>query len=104
MNVKNAVLSMAGALLLFTVAPRIASTYSARSYAQQDTAEKIKTFSGTILKNGDKFVLSDRASKIDYVLDDAKKASQFEGRKVKVTGTVDVASNTIHVNEIEEIA
>jgi uncharacterized protein YdeI (BOF family) len=103
MNMKNTLLSMAGALLLFTAAPRMASTCFARPYVQQDTAEQIKTFSGTILKNGDKFVLRDRASKIDYVLDDAKKASQFEGKKVKVTGTVDVASNTIHVNEIEEI-
>ena len=103
MNMKNAMLSMAGALLLFTVAPRIASTYSARPYAQQDTELRMKTFSGTILKNGDKFVLSDRASTIDFVLDDAKKASQFEGKKVKVTGTVDVASNTIHVKDIEEV-
>jgi Protein of unknown function (DUF5818) len=101
---KKTLLSMAGALLLFTFAPRMASNFSARTYTQQDTEQKTKTFSGTILKNGDRFVLSDRASKIDYLLDDAQKASQFEGKKVKVTGTVDVASNTIHVSEIEEIA
>ena len=101
---KKALLSMAGALLLFTVAPRMTSTFSTQTYQQQDTEQKMKTFSGTVLKNGDKFILSDRASKIDYILDDAEKASQFEGKKVKVTGTVDVASNTIHVSEIEEIA
>jgi len=102
---KNALLSIVGALLLFTVAPRLASNYAARQYAQQqDTEQKAKTFSGTVLKNGDKFILSDRASKIEYILDDAEKASQFEGKKVKVTGTVDVASNTIHVSQIEEIA
>jgi hypothetical protein len=38
------------------------------------------------------------------MLDDAQKASQFEGKKVRVTGTVDVASNTIHVETIQEIA
>ena len=38
------------------------------------------------------------------MLDDARKASQFEGKKVKVTGTVDTASNTIHVESIEEAA
>ena len=101
---KNALLSIAGALLLFTIAPRLASKYATREYAQQSTEQKAKTFSGTVIKNGDKFVLSDRASKIEYILDDAEKASQFEGKKVKVTGTVDVASNTIHVSQIEEIA
>lgn len=101
---KIAFLYMAGALLLFTVAPRIVSTYSARTYEQQDTEQKTKTFSGTIIKDGDKFVLRDTASKLSYVLDDAEKASKFEGKSVKVTGTVDVARNTIHVEVIQEIA
>ncbi len=102
---KMALLSIAGALLLFTAAPRLASTYSAsaQQHAQPDNERKTKTFSGTIVKDGDKFLLSDKASKLSYVLDDAEKASRFEGKKVKVTGTVDVASNTIHVDEIEEI-
>ena len=103
---KKALLTSAGVLLLFTVAPRVASTYSAsvQHRAQPDREGKTKTFSGTILKDGDRFILSDKASKLSYVLDDAEKASRFEGKKVKVTGTVDVASNTIHVDEIEEIA
>jgi hypothetical protein len=37
-------------------------------------------------------------------LDDAQKAGPYEGKKVKVTGTVDVASNTIYIQTIEEIA
>jgi uncharacterized protein YdeI (BOF family) len=61
-------------------------------------------FSGTVVKSGDHFILSDAANKLSYVLDDAQKASQYEGKKVKVTGTVDVAGNTIHVQTIEEIA
>ena len=102
---KMALLSIAGALLLFTAAPRVASKYSAsaRQYAQAGNERDTKTFSGTIEKDGDRFILSDKASKLSYVLDDAEKASRFEGKKVKVTGTVDVASNTIHVAEIEEI-
>ena len=101
---KIAFLYMAGALLLFVAAPRIATTYSARAWEQQDTERKTKTFSGTIIKDGDKFLLRDTASKLSYVLDDAEKASKFEGKNVKVTGTVDVASNTIHVDMIQEIA
>jgi hypothetical protein len=49
-------------------------------------------------------VLSDAGTKTSYVLDDAQKASPYEGKKVKVTGTVDVANNTIHVETIQEIA
>ena len=71
---------------------------------QQQSKQKTKIFSGTIVKNGDNFVLSDAANKLSYLLDDAEKASQFEGKKVKVTGTVDVASKTIHVESIQEIA
>ena len=103
---KKALLSTAGALLLFTVSPRLACTYfaSAQPQAQPDNERKTKTFSGTIVKDGDKFILSDKASKLSYLLDDAEKASRYEGKTVKVTGTVDAASNTIHVANIEEIA
>jgi uncharacterized protein YdeI (BOF family) len=72
--------------------------------AQQKPETQSKIFSGTIVKNGDTYVLSDAGTKISYVLDDAKKASPYEGKKVKVTGTVDVANNTIHVETIQEIA
>jgi len=48
--------------------------------------------------------LRDTASKLSYILDDGEKASKFEGKNVKVTGTVDVTSNTIHVEVIQEIA
>jgi len=37
------------------------------------------------------------------MLDDQGKASRFVGKHVKVTGAVDVTSNTIHVETIEEI-
>ena len=101
---KKFMLSMAGALLILTAVPKIALATSPPASMQQQSKEKTKIFSGTIVKNGDNFILSDSASKIAYVLDDAEKASQFEGKKVKVTGTVDVASNTIHVESIQEIA
>ena len=104
MNVKRIMLSVTGSLLIFTAVHTIASTNIPVTPAQQESREKTKTFSGTILKSGDNFVLSDGASKISYVLDNAEKASQFEGKKVKVTGTVDVANNTIHVETIQEIA
>ena len=101
---KKLLFSVAGALLVFTTVPQRASTASPPTLRQQEPAQKTKIFSGTIIKNGDTFVLSDAANKLSYKLDDAEKASHYEGKKVKVTGTVDVASNTIHVETIQEIA
>jgi hypothetical protein len=37
------------------------------------------------------------------MLDDQDKVRRYEGKHVKVTGAVDVTSNTIHVETIEEI-
>ncbi len=101
---KKVMLSVAGALLVFTAVPRTASATSPPTPMRQQSEQKTKIFSGTIIKNGDSFVLSDAANKLSYVLDDSEKASRYEGKKVKVTGTVDVASNTIHVETIQEIA
>jgi uncharacterized protein YdeI (BOF family) len=101
---KKVVLSVVGALVMFTAIPKIVCAASPPASMQQQSKQKTKVFSGTIVKNGDNFVLSDAANKISYMLDNAEKASQFEGKKVKVTGTVDIASNTIHVETIQEIA
>ena len=60
------------------------------------------TFAGTIQKRGENFVLSDLATKTSYALDNQKLASTFEGKKVKVTGTLDKANNLIHVQTIDE--
>ena len=46
---------------------------------------------------------TEAVNKTAYMLDNAEQASQFEGKKVKVTGFVDAASNTIHIESIKEI-
>ena len=102
--VKKIMLSLAGALLVFAAGHTLASTALQSTPTQQESKQKAKIFSGTIIKKGDNFILSDSASKLAYVLDDAEKASEFVGKRVKVTGTVDVANNTIHVETIQEIA
>jgi hypothetical protein len=53
------------------------------------------------VKGGARFVLYDAASKTVYELDDQQKPMQFAGEKVKVMGTVDKATNTIHVTDIQ---
>ena len=102
---KKIVLSVAGALLVLAASPMLgrAATHPTPSMQQQSKPQS-KTFSGTITKSGDNFMLNDAANKTSYMLDDVQKASQYEGKKVKVTGTVDAASNTIHVETIQEVA
>ena len=100
---KKIILSVAGALLALTAAPQFCLAAAPRATMQQSQTQA-KTFTGTVMKNGDNFVLSDPSNKTSYMLDDVRKASQFEGKKVKVTGTVDVANNVIHVETIEEAA
>ncbi|HEY2113806.1 MAG TPA: hypothetical protein VGJ51_01865 [Candidatus Angelobacter sp.] len=42
------------------------------------------------------------AKKDVYKLDDQVKAEQFSGKKVKVTGTVDATSHTVHIFGMED--
>ena len=71
--------------------------------ARFQTQPQAETFFGTVLRNGNNFVLSDSATKSKYTLDNPKMASRYEGTTVKVTGTIDTASNSIHVEAIQPI-
>jgi copper(I)-binding protein len=53
------------------------------------------------VKMGGKYVLFDAAKKTVYELDDQTKPAEFAGQKVKVTGTFDKATKTIHVTSIQ---
>ena len=101
---KRMLLSMAGfaAVFSFRAAPA-QSTIGSMPILQSQAQPEAETFFGTILKNGDKFVLSDSATKSRYTLDDPRKASRYEGMTVKVTGTLDTVSSLIHVKTIEQI-
>lgn len=51
-------------------------------------------------KTGGKYVLYKAATKKVYAPDDQTKPEQFAGQKVKITGTFDTATDTIHVTTI----
>jgi hypothetical protein len=95
-------LSLAGFVTMFTLtaAPVQSMVLATPTLQTQPAAE---TFMGTVLKSGGNFVLSDSATKTRYTLDDPRKARPFEGMTVKVTGTLDIASNLIHVETIQTI-
>ncbi len=76
--------------------------YPQDSQQERQQQPEVKTFTGRIFKNGEKFVLEDPAMNTSYQLDDQKKAEKYEGKNVKVTGTLDAQNNVIHVHAIEE--
>jgi len=68
----------------------------------RDEGNQTNTFTGTVWLNGGKFVLRDAPHKTWYQLDDQRSAARFEGKEVRVTGTLDIANNAIHVLDIRE--
>jgi len=62
-----------------------------------------QTFTGTISKEADSYVLkvSDTSS---YKLDDQDRARQYEGQRVRVIGRLDMGSNLIKVQRIEPLS
>jgi hypothetical protein len=48
-----------------------------------------------------KFVLYDAAKKATYQLDDQEKPKDYAGQKVKITGTYDKGTKTVHVETIQ---
>jgi len=72
--------------------------------AGPEATQDAKAFTGRIVKENGKIVLKDPVTKTSYQIDDQTKAKQFMGKQVKVTGKLDVNSNTIHVDSIEPIS
>ncbi len=62
------------------------------------------TFSGKITKEDGKLVLKDPVTKVSYKLDDQTQAKQYVGKSVKVSGKLDMNSNTIQVDSIEPLS
>ena len=84
-----------------TFSPQQVAPMHVSTLADDEEQQEEATFTGTISKSGDKFVLVGEDS--TYNLDDQEKAKAFEGKKVNVTGKLDKDSNTIHVSDIAEV-
>jgi len=72
------------------------------------TTHEAKTFSGRIVKENGELVLKDPVTKVSYKLSEPgkakQKAKQYVGKQVKVTGKLDMNSNTIQVDGIEPLS
>jgi Protein of unknown function (DUF5818) len=67
------------------------------------TTQEAKSFSGNIVRENGKLVLKDPVTKVVYKLDDPARAKQYVGKRVKVTGKLEMNSNTIRVESIEVV-
>lgn len=104
--------SLLTALLTVSLAAQKAQTFTGEIMDQQcallgghsamiNQGESAKDCANRCVSIGGKYVLFDGASKTVYQLDDQKKAQSFAGAKVKITGTYDTSSKTIHVANIQ---
>lgn len=105
---------LTAALCTFTPALPAQSRNSASPPAQeqppsrqrQPEQEQTKTFTGKIMKlqSGSFALVTGQTSSgqpSGHFLDNQEEARKFEGKQVTVTGTLELASNTIHVTKIE---
>jgi Protein of unknown function (DUF5818) len=67
---------------------------------KDENAKDAKDCTIKCVHDGGKYVLYDSKAKSTYTLDDQAKAKEFAGQKVKVSGTLDKNSSTIHVSGI----
>jgi hypothetical protein len=60
---------------------------------------KLRPFLGTIVQSQEGYAL--RSGDLEYRLDDQSQAKEYEGKSVKVTGSLDKKNNKIQVKRIE---
>jgi len=80
-----------------------APTPSAQTPANQNQAPAASSFTGVISKEGDGYVLK-ISETTSYKLDSQHQIEQYEGQRVRVTGTIETGVNVIHVDRIESLS
>jgi len=67
------------------------------SQRQAPQLADVQSFTGTILKTGDKYVLQDAAGGSNYDLDHQDQLQKYENKKVRVHGTLDASGKLIRL-------
>jgi uncharacterized protein YdeI (BOF family) len=73
---------------------------SGAAQAQSQSASTQAVFRGTVVRNGEQFLLRDGSGQV-FRLDDPQQAQSFEDKAVTITGMLDRGSRMIHVERIE---
>jgi uncharacterized protein YdeI (BOF family) len=66
-------------------------------HSAQTDANGTQEFVGTVVKQGNKYMFQDAASGATYDIDHQDEVKKFEGKKVRVHGTLDPNTKMIHV-------
>jgi len=69
----------------------------------QSRTAAAQTFTGTIGKEEEGYTLK-VSENMSYKLDNQEEVQQYDGKRVRVTGTLDSAINLIHVDRIEPLS
>ena len=83
--------------------PQQKDTATVPRSGESQTQEAL-AFTGRVMKEQGQLVLKDPVTKMSYQLDDQAKAKPFVGKQVKVTGKLEMKSNTIHIDGIEPLS
>jgi preprotein translocase subunit SecG len=65
--------------------------------SKTESATGVQSFTGTVAKSGDKYVLQDADTGNTYDVDHQDEVAKFEGKRVKVHGTLDASGKMIHI-------
>jgi hypothetical protein len=76
---------------------------SGQDASAQKQAPTAASFTGTVTKEADDFVLK-VSETTTYKLDSKQQIEQYEGQRVRVTGTLESGVNIIHVDRIEPLS
>lgn len=82
-----------------TRAPATPPTFPTPEAKAKRARPDLRVYMGTIVGDGDAYVL--KAANEKYLLDSQKKAKNYEGKDVQITGTLDKEKNLIHVEQIK---
>lgn len=80
-----------------TPAPEQNGQAAPESQTQSTQSAGAQSFTGTIVKSGDKYMFQDADTGNTYDIDHQDEVQKFEGKKVKVHGTLDASAKMIHV-------
>ena len=84
-----------------TPAPDQPSHTPAEPTANQNSTAQ--SFVGTIGRESESYILK-VSEGISYKLDNQEGVQQYEGKRVRVTGTLDSSANLIHVDKVEPLS
>jgi hypothetical protein len=74
------------------------------SSSEDTQTQDALAFTGQVMKEKGQIILHDPVTKVSYRFDDQSKARPYLGKHVKVTGKLEMNSNTIQVERIEPLS